>query len=151
MERAQSATEYLVILGIVLLIALIALQLLSDPTTDAIDRKDQEARTYWSTTPITISAWAANSTHLLVDMRNDLPYQITITAIKISQRDGLDTAFSLDPGRSDNVTLQRPISDTQSRYSIDVTITYNHTDDNRQLTLYGEVPLSGQLRDGSLD
>ena len=87
--RAQGATEYLVLLAVVLVIALVAIALLGFFPGMAGDAQETQSKMYWqSATPIAITEWGARtvnteSEHTVVYMRirNTGNYQITINKV----------------------------------------------------------------------
>jgi len=84
--RAQGATEYLVLLAVVLIIALVGIALLGFFPGTASDAQAAESRLYWqSQTPIAISEWAAfaayndpGASYIYLRVRNTGAYPIRI-------------------------------------------------------------------------
>ena len=86
--KGQGATEYLVLLAVVLIIALVAIALLGFFPGMASDAQETQSKMYWqSATPIAITEWAAkkhvtlNMTELYVRFRNTGSYPIQITKV----------------------------------------------------------------------
>jgi hypothetical protein len=86
----QGATEYLVLLAVVLIIALVSVALLGFFPGMASDSKEVQSKAYWSSaSPIAIVEWGARSgntsgserTVPFMRIRNVGAYQITITKI----------------------------------------------------------------------
>lgn len=86
---AQDATEYLVLLAVVLIVALVGIALLGFFPGMAAESKARESELYWqSATPIAIAEWGAryvpdcagrDYTHPYFRVRNTGTYPITIT------------------------------------------------------------------------
>ena len=88
--RGQGATEYLVLLAVVLIVALVSVALLGFFPGMAGDVQATQSKIYWSSAnPIAIVEWGARSgntsgterTVPYIRIRNVGPYQITITKI----------------------------------------------------------------------
>jgi len=97
--RAQGATEYLVLLAVVLIVALVSVALLGFFPGMASDAQETQSKTYWaSAQPIAIVEWAAHGegggsyTYPYLRIRNTGAYPIRITkmlggTVSISQVD----------------------------------------------------------------
>lgn len=87
--RAQGATEYLVLLAVVLIIALVGIALLGFFPGTAGDAQIVQSEAYWrSTSPVAISEWAARcfgtydgSTRVYMRLKNNGQYPLRITAL----------------------------------------------------------------------
>ena len=86
--RAQGATEYLVLLAVVLIVALVSVALLGFFPGMASDAQQTQSKTYWSgASPIAIAEMEAHystdnpSTLLYIRVRNTGAYPIRITKI----------------------------------------------------------------------
>jgi len=86
--RAQGATEYLVLLAVVLIVALVSVALLGFFPGMASDAQITQSQAYWkSTQPIAITEWAAKArsdgpqygTYAYLRIRNNGAYPIRIT------------------------------------------------------------------------
>ena len=86
--KGQGATEYLVLLAVVLIIALVAIALLGFFPGMAGDSQETQSKMYWqSATPIAITEWAAryattgNYTQVYIKIRNTGSYPIRLNGI----------------------------------------------------------------------
>lgn len=88
--HGQGATEYLVLLAVVLIVALVSVALLGFFPGMASDAQETQSKTYWSSaSPISIVEWGARNTIsgstemsvAFLRIRNVGNYQITITKI----------------------------------------------------------------------
>jgi hypothetical protein len=97
--RAQGATEYLVLLAVVLIIALVSIALLGFFPGTATDTMAAESQIYWrSASPIAITEWDAKSridwpenTIVYMRLRNTGSYPITITKVLVGNGTTNDT------------------------------------------------------------
>ena len=91
---AQGATEYLVLLAVVLIVALVSVALLGFFPGMASDAQITQSQMYWqSATPIAITEWAARYanvsaeyTHIYMRIRNTGSYPIRLSKILINGR-----------------------------------------------------------------
>ena len=84
--HGQTATEYLVILAIVIIIALIVVAVLGGIPSIGGSAGTQALSAYWATSRIGVSSIAiANSTTVsdVIILKNNLPYTITITGVEL--------------------------------------------------------------------
>jgi len=88
--KAQGATEYLVLLAVVLIVALVSVALLGFFPGMASDSKEAQSKAYWSSaSPIAIVEWGARNTMsgpaeftvAFMRIKNTGNYPITITKI----------------------------------------------------------------------
>jgi len=95
--RAQGATEYLVLLAVVLIIALVAIALLGFFPGTASDAQIEQSQIYWqSASPIAITEWGARAmvgqaNAFYIRIRNSGTYPIRIT--KLTSAGGDITQF----------------------------------------------------------
>jgi hypothetical protein len=92
LSKGQGATEYLVILGAVLLVALVVVNLLGwFPSLGAATR-DQQSRSYWSgASPFSINVLRVNNSSVTFSAANKLSDKLNLTAVDI--RDGLGNNY----------------------------------------------------------
>jgi hypothetical protein len=87
--RAQGATEYLVLLAVVLIVALVSVALLGFFPGMASDAQIAQSQAYWqSTSPVAITEWAAGRsdtsggrTDVYLRIRNTGAYKVTVTKL----------------------------------------------------------------------
>ena len=109
--RAQGATEYLVLLAVVLIIALVAIALLGFFPGTATDAQLAESKLYWqSASPIAITESGAiyydsNASQGYLRVRNTGAYQITITAL-LGNGASISRTNSPDPNQSNMLMSQ---------------------------------------------
>jgi hypothetical protein len=85
--KAQGATEYLVLLAVVLIVALVSVALLGFFPGMASDSQRQQSQMYWqSASPIAITEWAAKAaddtwTFIYFRFKNNGAYPVRVTGI----------------------------------------------------------------------
>ena len=125
--RAQGATEYLVLLAVVLIVALVSVALLGFFPGMASDSQITQSQAYWkSATPISIVESAAkglHATYVYMRVKNSGAYSIRITGVvgadgqKITQYEGYDCGAS---GRS-NISNYFYLGPGEEKYFAEVT------------------------------
>ena len=152
----QGATEYLVLLAVILIIALVAISLLGFFPAMAADAKITQSNTYWrgEAAPIAIMEYAIDSSGnvQLILMNNDALGAVSITNISLfdpSTGDILHTesyspAYQLSPGAQHEVdlTTDSNLAGTDV-YQFNVKITYRSPGGLRK-TESGAQPLVGK-------
>jgi len=128
--RGQGATEYLVLLAVVLIVALVSVALLGFFPGMASDSKITQSQIYWrSASPISIvdiQARGAGGIYIYMKVKNSGNYPIRITGIigsdgqKITQFDGYDCGASNPPGWS-NISNYFYLGPGEEKYFSEVT------------------------------
>jgi len=94
MRRGQGATEYLVILGAVLLVALVIVSLLGWFPSLGGATKEQQSKSYWSgASPFAITTFKVSTSAITFSVSNRLADKLNLT--NISVQDGFGTDFSI--------------------------------------------------------
>ncbi|MFN3910012.1 MAG: hypothetical protein ACK4J0_02150 [Candidatus Anstonellaceae archaeon] len=85
-KKGQGASEYLILLAVVLIIGIIAVALLGGFSDIGAGAREKEARQYWAgaVRPFTIQDWAQKGTVFSLTIKNNEPYKLVITNITIS-------------------------------------------------------------------
>jgi len=93
-SRSQGATEYLVVLGAVLLIAVVGVATISQATSTAT-LKEQQSNAYWkAATPFSILAYRLNENSLSIKLGNNLNEKIKLTSIQVAYKGANHTIYS---------------------------------------------------------
>ncbi|MCD6227180.1 class III signal peptide-containing protein [Candidatus Micrarchaeota archaeon] len=100
--KGQGATEYLVLLGVVLIVALVAIALLGFFPGLSSNTKETQARSYWSgvASPFQITDYSYSGTTLTINVRNTRSERLTIGNITVN--DGSSTV-TFTPSSPDDV------------------------------------------------
>ena len=140
-KKAQTATEYLIILAVVIVIALVVASLLGGFPGIGSSIKDNANQGYWATTDIVISAASVNSTNTVLKIRNNMPETITITGMSLDGTSNTSNIGILKTGDSMEVDFD-DLNESSTYYSFDVEINYTG-ELNAEYTFEGDRPLEG--------
>jgi len=87
--KGQGSTEYLVILGAVLLVSLVTVSLTGSFPASASSTKEQQSKSYWSgTTPFAISIAKVSNSTFSFTVSNKLTERVYLTAIEVQDGSG---------------------------------------------------------------
>ncbi len=102
-SRGQGATEYLVILGAVLLVALVVVSLLGWFPALGGSTKEQQSKAYWSgASPFAINSFKVDNTTMTFSLSNRLSDALTLTSIEIPNGTSTFTYVVASPAQSFN-------------------------------------------------
>jgi hypothetical protein len=111
-KKAQTATEYLIILAVVIVIALVVASLLGGFPGIGASSKQNANTGYWLTTDIVVSGISVNTTNsMTLKVRNNLPDTITITSVRLTSTAtgtplwNTTGSVTLVPGQENTYTL----------------------------------------------
>jgi len=131
-RRAQAATEYLIILAIVIVIALVVVGAMGGIPRLGGSTSTRTSASYWQQADIGITASYFNTTYGSIVVKNNLPFKVRITAIDL----GTDYTASnlpvqsLQSGKTTTVTFGNGTALVSGDVSYDVTVTYTNLDNN---------------------
>ncbi len=149
-KRGQTSTEYLIILAVVVIIALIVVGILSGFPSIGRGTSAKASAAYWASAPIGILSYDLSDTaasNSLIIM-NNLPVEIMITLIRIGGvNDNIaDTTFQ--PGEKKTVRLTTFECEADESYSYEIVIRYDNRDTTEtDLEFTGDVKLEGKCLD----
>jgi hypothetical protein len=127
-RRGQGSTEYLVLLAVALIVALVAIALLGWFPGVSGDTRESQSRSYWSgAQPFSILEYKANSTSLVLTMRNERSEKLTLQDMTV---DGADVAVAVTEfkgGEEKTVTVTLPATcgTVGDLFEYDLTIEYD--------------------------
>jgi hypothetical protein len=146
--RGQGATEYLVLLAVVLIVALVSVALLGFFPGMASDARIAQSQSYWrgQARPFAITectcATTGNCTVVVQNMEANGPYTITTFGINLGAN---STSTSFAAGESKTMTVGIGTTGTASAvYDYNVTITYT-TPNSVTSKQYGAKNLIGKF------
>lgn len=149
MKKGQGSTEYLVILAVVLVVALIVIGLLGQFTEFGSTTLEQQSKSYWlAATPFSFVSWKINSTEVKVEIQNREAQLLNLTDVKFDGTTINATAGGMlfAPGENKILTslgYTTPCTTTGQLYQINtVTIYYNGAISG--LVQSGKKPLYGK-------
>jgi len=151
MRKGQAAIEYLIILAVVVIIALIVIGVIGGfpGMTRGVSERDSAA--YWAGADIGITRYYLSNfttTSQLV-LRNNRLFSINVTAITFDGSSVFATSTPLSPGSSTAVNLTAASCATAGQtVTKNVVITYKDATYGVTYTFTGEKPLVGTCQEG---
>ncbi len=147
MLRAQSSTEYIIVLGVVLVLLLITLSLMGFFSGFTTDTRAGESASYWANaaSPFSIIDWKFTGAALSVVMQNKAPAPLALSSFTLTAGNltylasGLPYTFP-SGGRT---TLSFAVSDAcqaDNYYEYDAALNYS-TDSVTSISWAGSKPL----------
>jgi len=104
-KRGQVSTEYLVILAVVLVVALIVVALVGGMSPVSTGVSDSQSHNYWlSVAPVSISSWKYSGTALDLTLQNMGGQKVTISQIYIGGSQVYNTNTTLSVGETKTIT-----------------------------------------------
>jgi len=149
MKKAQAATEYLIILAVVVIIALIVIGVLGGFPGMTRGISERDSASYWSGADIGVTRYnipvSGNATLVF---RNNKNFQVKLQNITIGSTTFTLSDTTVAPGASaafSNVTVTCG-GTAGSTYSLDTSITYKDAQYSTLYTITGEKPLVGMCQ-----
>jgi hypothetical protein len=124
--KGQASTEYLVILAVVIIIALVVVAVLGGFIDIGTGATQQSAKAYWRTADIGIVDWSQNTTNFTAVVRNNQDYRVSLTKMNVSGTADT-TAVTLIQGGKATKTFAMACT-AGSSYSYTVAFTYDNLD-----------------------
>ncbi len=144
--KAQVSTEYLVILAVVLVIALVVVYLVSQGTSLGGGIVDSQSQAYWKGVgPLAINNFRASGTGLQLEIQNNAQETVTLTQITGGGLTAYGTTTTFAPGQTNTVKviITAGCGSAGTRYSYgNVTFTFNQGQVTGK-TFVGQRPVSG--------
>ncbi|MFA6088706.1 MAG: hypothetical protein WC755_02475 [Candidatus Woesearchaeota archaeon] len=127
-KLAQTATEYLIILAVVIVIALIVVSVMGGIPGIGKSGQDKAEKAFWATSDIAIPAYAnTQNNNMTINMRNNLQEGITLNTFSL---DGVTyynatAGFYVESGETINLpVIGKPVCTAGDTYSYAVEINY---------------------------
>ncbi len=152
MRKGQGSIEYLLILGVVIVLVLIIIGVIVGFQSSVTSVSKQQSDTYWAGADIGIMPnHLVNASGAFLTVKNNRPFRIKIVEIKLIDDTGskgtIPSEFALSPGGSANVELPDVSCNVAgSDYSYSVQIKYTEPSSGRVFTFTGETPLIGKCQ-----
>ena len=146
--RAQGATEYLIILAVIIVIALVVVGVMGWFPGLGSGINEQQSKTYWqSASPFAIQDWklTGTATEAELVMQNMTPDKLEIEEVHIDGTDmdlTADVNFSAGERKNAGAFTVGKACTTAQNYSFDVKIEYS-TEDGLRKTQTGTKPIVG--------
>ena len=144
-QRGQGATEYLIILAVIIVIALVVVGVMGWFPGLGGGINEQQSRAYWkSASPLAITDWKITATNGQFTVENTSTDKITLTDITV---DGAALGLAdtnINAGATYTTTADSDATCTTAQtYSYDVKITYGVVGGISDKTLTGAKPIVG--------
>lgn len=144
-KRAQGTTEYLIILSVIIVIALVVVGVMGWFPGLSTGITEQQSRAYWaSAAPLAITSWNIDGTNADLVLRNQTTDKIEVTDITL---DGTAIGTGIDAnivaGSQGTFTGSGETCTTGQPYSYAVVITYNVENGLYQAKQTASKPLVG--------
>jgi hypothetical protein len=146
-KKGQGATEYLIILAVVIIIALIVVGAMGGIPGIGGSASSRASTSYWLTTDIAIPSYAvtASDDAMILDVKNNLRGPIDDLNISMDGIEATCEQTKLAPGQQTNCTVAAVTTcDAGDAYSFNVEITYTDVPTGASYTFTGD----GQTLDG---
>jgi hypothetical protein len=146
-RTGQGATEYLVILAVVLIIALVSIALLGFFPGISSDARITQSQSYWkAATPFAITAYSLNATTgdgIFIIQNMDVSGQATLTGSYFGSASNVSMTQTFAPGEARTLTLKVPTGTAGQVYDLSTNFTYT-TSFGATSKQYGVKTLTGK-------
>ncbi len=148
LRKGQAATEYLIILAVVVIIALIVVGVLGGFQGLTGGITEQQSATYWAGTEIGIQPnYRLSTSGAELTVKNNRPFTIKVQDVKLGGAGTMGGgAVTLNPGSTADVLVDTGATTgcTKGTYfSYNVTMVYVEPTSGRNFSLVGATPLVG--------
>ncbi|MFT4312401.1 MAG: hypothetical protein ACMXYF_04170 [Candidatus Woesearchaeota archaeon] len=145
-KKSQGATEYLILLSLILILLVVAILPLFEFPAIGSSAEVRASQSYWSASDIGIVAHVANQTHLFLVVQNNLAHSINITNISLNSNEH-SILLVLDPREQGNISVFTEQVQIEEVYRIHIDFTYKNLRNFQTYQFYGEVPILGERQD----
>ena len=144
-KKGQGATEYLIILAVVIVIALIVVGVLGGIPGIGSNSQAQAARLYWESQDVAISDYflSAGTDLLTLTVRNNVEDTITVQSITVGGTSN-STDLTLNPGETGTYVISKNCANQGDPFEYEVEVTYNNVAQNANYTFTGSSKILGQ-------
>jgi uncharacterized protein (UPF0333 family) len=137
-KKGQTATEYLIILAVVIVVALIVVGVMGGIPGIGTGVSKKAAASYWKSTDVAIDSYAiASDGAITLNVRNNMDTAVDISELNISTFTMTTGTGVLTPGQTGTLTGTTGAACTGS-FSYDVSITYTDQATNAEYTFTGD-------------
>ncbi len=84
-RKAQGATEYMIVLAVVIIIALLVVIVMKGIPSIGKSGAERSSAAFWETADIGFTSYAVDSSGIVMNIRNNFKNTITITRIELSE------------------------------------------------------------------
>jgi uncharacterized protein (UPF0333 family) len=144
MKKAQTATEYLIILAVVIIIALIVVGVMGGIPGMGGGSKQKASAAYWSTAKIAFTSYSVRPAGVTLKLRNNNLESVTLNSVSLNSVNMGITPQTLTTGETATFTAGG-INCTSGSYSYTVRVNYTDTGTGSSYIFTGD----GQTLDGT--
>lgn len=145
--KGQAAAEYLVLLGVILIISLVGILILGGFSDSTATAMENESKMYWSSSrPLSIIEWVQSNSTLYLNLKNVEVKRVILKRIVVgNQTFDLGTGYTFGPGSQKTISLSglTPCSPNYDYFSYDLSFYYD-TSDIPNLFQKGQKPVAGK-------
>ena len=123
MRKSQTSTEYLVILAVVIVIALLVVGILGGIPGIGGGASRSTSKAAWSSQPIGVTNWVVDTLGTHLELRNNLPETVTINSITLEDKE-LSVDRILAPGEKLDVYHFGVYYLERSKYELSFSVDY---------------------------
>jgi hypothetical protein len=139
---AQGTTEYLVIVGIVVVISLVVVGLMTGFLSQGSGVSDKSSKLYWQTQPLAIIDSQVDSNgYLIISIKNNTGEQNTITSLTVNGTTTYPDSLTIGIGETKTIFLNKPATGATTSNTINISYT---TPSGITKTLAGTTNLTSQ-------
>lgn len=145
-NKGQGTIEYLVILGVVLLIGLLAAPYALNLFNNQADiGNEQQSKMYWQNTarPFTIPDFEINPTSATIVLQNNDSQDLNISMLRVNNVDFNQTGVLISAGQKKSFTASSLGCTAGQKFSYKVRITYSTPDISDRNQARDDTPLVG--------
>jgi len=145
-RKGQAATEYLIILAVVVIIALIVIGVMGGFPGMTQGISERESASYWASGDVGIIkySFSEDGANNLIVIRNNKAFPIRLNNVNVDGTDVLPRTYIVAPGSTRNFTFDAVNCTTQgTTYSYNVNIIYSDPQYSTTYNFTGEKPLVG--------
>lgn len=130
MKRAQASIEYLIILAVVIIIALVVVSLIAGFPELGSGISERESQAYWNIADIGITKYKVNGTGSWGFLRNNRPFSITFQNMTVNGKLNGTAINGLAAGSESGMVNMSGQTCTTGSYSYAVVVYYYDSENN---------------------
>ncbi len=142
-RKAQGATEYLIVLAVVIIIGLIVIGILRSVPAIGTTATSRTSKIYWESAEIGITDHAIDGSGIVLFVKNNFVKDIKITEIKLDGSSIYTPDETLKPGEIRELISTSKTCTSGRQYSYEIEIDYTDLTTNSEFTFKGSTELIG--------
>jgi hypothetical protein len=146
-KKGQGATEYMIVLAVVIIIGLIVIGILRNVPASGAAAKARASKAYWESADIGITDYAIDGSGLKIYVRNNFARDIEITNIKFGTTSVYTTNTVFRPGEIKELTSTSITCTAGRSYSYSISIDYTELATTSSFTFDSATDLVGTCAD----